>query len=458
MDAHLASHGMAEFMAPPSRSSALRTAFEEALKGFLPHQRWFAGKVAGVDAVQLLDVLPITHETALVHVQVASGGMASVYQLPLIALPHKEAISAILDIPHPDGTRWALCDGAAHPAFWEGFIAWWQNAPQLHPDATGLTAVWLTEPLQAQPAIPLKGEQSNASALVGGKAFPKLYRTLHEGPNPEVELLQALSEAGETTVPRVMGVVSRVGPSGSTPLALAVEALNAPRDVWGVLLDLLRNNHLGEATKLIAQIGAGLANLHRALGALRGEGFTPEPLSPPDLTPLQREAALVHDLLSEAQREALHREISGMATLDLGIGTRIHGDLHLGQIVLASDEVTFLDFEGEPARTLVERRALDSPLRDVAGLVRSLHYALATVSRERGLPPETIESPLTLLSDALWKAWHPAMAQTHLLPPDPSAALRYYVLQKVLYEIRYERGSRPDWVWIPLGGLVRFLC
>lgn len=452
-------HGMENFLVPSYRSKPLQAVFEQALKRFLPAQRWFAHKATGVDAVHLADAFRVRPDVYLAHVQISSGGMASMYQLPLIALP--EAVEphagALLSFALPDGTRWALCDGASHPACWEALIGWWQGGHRQRSDFAWYAGEWRANELFNTTSTPLKGEQSNASALVGGKAFLKLYRTLHEGPNPEVELLQALSEAGVSSVPRVMGVISREGPTGTTPLALAVEALNAPKDAWGVMLDYLRNDQLDLALDLVSRIGTGLAEIHRALGTVSRPDFTPTLLPAPNLEALRDEVRATREVLSQELQSAVEREIAGMAELDLGMGTRIHGDLHLGQIVLANNKVTFLDFEGEPARTLAQRRALDSPLRDVAGLLRSLHYALATVYREKGQPPESLELSLTHLSDALWKAWHPAMAQSHLLPPHPISALRYYVLQKVLYEIRYEQGSRPDWVWIPLSGLIRFI-
>jgi maltose alpha-D-glucosyltransferase / alpha-amylase len=238
-------------------------------------------------------------------------------------------------------------------------------------------------------------------------------------------------------------------------------------------------------------LGRRTAELHRALAKPTGDAaFEPEPVTAADVEEWHRnvrdEAVATLDLL-EARRRGLPEQLQPdvdrllasrdalLALIDAAtpprVGatkTRYHGDYHLGQVLLTTDDFVIVDFEGEPARSLPERRARHSPLRDVAGMLRSFSYA-AAVALDRA----TIERPddrarmLAPLADwrtqtmtAFYRAYVATIRGASSWPDDDRTAtqlVRLFGLEKVLYELRYELANRPDWVRIPLAGLLERL-
>ena len=170
-----------------------------------------------------------------------------------------------------------------------------------------------------------------------------------------------------------------------------------------------------------------------------------------------------------AQRDALLDRLRRVAELTPSGGlSRIHGDYHLGQVLLAQNDVAIIDFEGEPARSLDERRALSSPLRDVAGMLRSFDYAAMTVvARHRASFGTTVEQALERIEDwrrtasaAFLDSYRQHVDGSANLPSDRAAAdalLDLFLLQKAIYETGYELGNRPAWVGIPLAGILELL-
>jgi maltose alpha-D-glucosyltransferase/alpha-amylase len=166
--------------------------------------------------------------------------------------------------------------------------------------------------------------------------------------------------------------------------------------------------------------------------------------------------------------DLIGRMLSLSGSVDLGRKIRIHGDYHLGQVLWAEDDFYILDFEGEPDRPLDERRAKQSPLKDVAGMVRSFGYAAAAALHAFTLAHPMDREDLAGWAKA-WRAWTSAaflrgylaaVAGASILPPDRATIdtlLAVFILEKALYELRYELNHRPDWVSIPLSGLVDLL-
>jgi maltose alpha-D-glucosyltransferase/alpha-amylase len=181
----------------------------------------------------------------------------------------------------------------------------------------------------------------------------------------------------------------------------------------------------------------------------------------------EADAALAERVL--AARETLRQEIRGLAEAGIAAAkTRVHGDYHLGQVLVARDDFYILDFEGEPARPIEERRAKLSPLKDVAGMLRSFDYAAWTVAdrldqRHPGraeLIHDLARAWRRVTGDAFLATYTAAMAGAPSLPEDPAAAdrlLRFHLVEKALYEICYEAANRPRWLRIPLGGVAALL-
>jgi maltose alpha-D-glucosyltransferase/alpha-amylase len=240
------------------------------------------------------------------------------------------------------------------------------------------------------------------------------------------------------------------------------------------------------------QIGRRTAELHRALASYPDvEGFTPEPISQEDSirwsNAIMSRASRVAEMLQEnqdrlgepatslAQRLRNHREVIGSHIEGLknssfaGSKIRVHGDFHLGQVLIAKDDAYILDFEGEPRQSLEQRRVKEPPARDVAGFLRSIDYATsAAIARapnitaeERSMLGQRIPSWGARLSEAFWQSYRETLAGIDIWPADEVKAqelLNLFQLEKAFYEIEYEVTNRPTWAHIPLEATLRILA
>ncbi len=349
---------------------------------------------------------------------------------------------------------------------------------------------------------------SNTAVVLGEQLFLKGYRHLQIGTHPEFEVGRFLTEVAKfpNTAP-VLGVVEYQGSDGKNmTLALLQGYIENQGDGWSYTLDYLgrfleecRTAILPLAAPdqvhaaylvLIYTLGQRTGELHNALGETTGDSaFDPEPVTDTDLTnwvlQVQAEAVATLDLLERredglaeiaretaqillAQRNALKDHIQASISGQIkAVKTRYHGDYHLGQVLLTQNDFVFTDFEGEPARPFAERRHKHSPLRDVAGMLRSFNYAAHTA-----LAHATVERPADLAKfEPLVRDWEAEVGHVFLAAYDeavhssglhaPDASLRglldLFLLEKALYEVRYELDNRPDWVAIPLRGILSLL-
>ena len=350
-------------------------------------------------------------------------------------------------------------------------------------------------------------EQSNLSIAFSDQIILKLYRRLRTGHQPDVEVAQFLTTvAGFAHTPRYLGHLEHKGDEDTT-LAAAFAFVPNRGDAWTGIVDalMLELNEsdgwtsAGDAApvrhgydfplSIGTLLGQRTAELHRALAtptddpAFALQDLTAETLRgwaddavadaeamlarleqadlPDDAAPLAQQVL--------AQRDALLERLRRVAELTPSGGlSRIHGDYHLGQVLLAQNDVAIIDFEGEPARSLDERRALSSPLRDVAGMLRSFDYAAMTVvARHRASFGTTVEQALERIEDwrrtasaAFLDSYRQHVDGSANLPSDRAAAdalLDLFLLQKAIYETGYELGNRPAWVGIPLAGILELL-
>ena len=311
-------------------------------------------------------------------------------------------------------------------------------------------------------------EQSNSSIVFDENIIVKLFRRIHEGPNPDVEAVAGLLAHGYEHVPAQHGVLERPSGSGSVQhLAVARAFLAGATDGWHLALTSLRILFAGNETPDASggdfgpdagRLGAITAELHLALAEAFGT-------SDADL------AEWVAGFRSQLDRvrehvpaEGISRRYDQVAQLGAtGPALRIHGDLHLGQTLRADTGWYLIDFEGEPARPLAERIRPSSPLRDVAGMLRSFHYA-AQVARWEGAHDQA-ESQAEAAAweararDAFLDKYFGTDGIDALLPPEPARQplLEAFELDKATYEVAYEVGFRPTWVPIPLGAIERLL-
>lgn len=279
----------------------------------------------------------------------------------------------------------------------------------------------------------------------------KVFRVLSDGANPDVELQQALDAAGSRAVPRQYGSARGAWDGGETDVLVAQEFLVGAADAWQVITNELNAGHL-EVTDEIRDLGALTADIHRELG----EAFTAV-----DATDEAREALVAQwyeradRALSDAPELAEHRTaiidtFDQARDVDWPTLQRVHGDFHLGQVLhVPGRGWVALDFEGEPLRPLSQRVQPDLALRDVAGMLRSFDYAAGSAILAGGDGEN-----LTAWTAAAQSAFMEGYGE---LSESETAILDALILDKALYEVSYETSSRPDWVHIPVGGVLRIL-
>jgi maltose alpha-D-glucosyltransferase/alpha-amylase len=357
-------------------------------------------------------------------------------------------------------------------------------------------------------------EQSNSTAMIGNRAVFKAYRKLAPGVQPEIEIGRFLvEEAGFANAPPLLGAIERTGADGeTTALAAVFGFVRNQGDGWVYTteylhrtLDELRLRAAAEHPETAPTqaephgfyleqarvLGQRTAELHRALATPTDDpAFAAEPIGAADLKAWQRavrrqaEAAFkalrqALPRLDEAQRAQAQALLAGrdacFARIDALTGapvgaakTRVHGDYHLGQVLVAQNDFYILDFEGEPARPLAERRAKSSPLKDVAGMLRSFDYAawaaVMTLTEHHAGSGEVVRSLAetwrAATQAAFLGAYRETIAGCPSYPEDEAQAARLldlFLLEKALYEICYEAANRPHWLRIPLEGVTGLL-
>jgi maltokinase len=415
----------------------------DAVPAFLQGRRWFGGKgapIAGVRAVDDLLLLP-GFRVVTIEVSYRGGRPPERYLLPLLPGPRLE--EALAD----DGALRALL----------GLIRDQRTLPTAAGTLRGERVGGEGSPLDALGEAPavrrLSAEQSNTSIVFGESVILKLIRKLEPGVNPELEMGAFLARRGFRATPPLLGGLSLSGAVDAT-VAVAHRFVSVESDGWSYVLEAFRRSTPGIFAEL-RQLGARIGEMHAVLASDPGDpSFAPEPLRREDLERSARAllleldrtivaaAAAVPELAS--RRAALEARIQRVAKLTpSGVRIRQHGDLHLGQVLRSQGQWLVFDFEGEPARPVPERRAKSSPLKDVAGMLRSFAYAAATASTPQHLAPAR---------QAFLEGWRGAAAR--LVPADAQALLESLELEKLLYELRYEVGHRPAWVRIPARDLL----
>jgi maltose alpha-D-glucosyltransferase/alpha-amylase len=373
------------------------------------------------------------------------------------------------------------------------------------------TRVFADVPAPETPVVRLVAvEQSNSSILIDDYVVLKLYRRLAAGQHPDIEMGRFLTEvAGFANAPRLLGAVELIDGRGEpTALACLHAFIRNQGDGWSFTQSYLER-YLDDVAVLPAddvaaradphaahldqlrKLGERTGELHRALCPAAAEAdFRPEPLTDADVKRFQRqvarEARAALDALAARRkslapetveyvarllprRSEIMKRIAAPLSLPPGLmKTRFHGDYHLGQVVVAQNDVYILDFEGEPRRPLAERRTKHTPLRDVAGMLRSFDYAAwAALDHQSKDHPDrrALLLPHVLrwrdqAAEAFLSGYRDVMAGCPSYPGDARAAqglLDLAMLEKLFYEIGYELANRPAWAWIPLAGAENLL-
>jgi maltose alpha-D-glucosyltransferase / alpha-amylase len=492
---------------------------EELLPSFLGKQRWFGSTEQNISSVRVNDAVRLQANPRPVYLsilEVEVNGKDELYVLPLtlcngedaqaLMQAHPRAAAAWLETPQG---RSLVYDATVDPEFWLTLLSWWQKGAKGR-SLKGLYVPELDASLrkrQASEARLLSGEQSNSAAIIDGDLFIKLYRRVEQGINPETELLDYMTRAGFQFVPRLHGTLSYSRAASPYVLGIVQQALDVEEDGWGHALNIIdqfldrvedlappepqpSGDGIGAVPAQLEDLAPEVILLARVLGIRTGEMHLALSRSEDeDIKPRKsgREEAkkLINRIRHEAAetRRLLTKETDfGSSVLEANLWDRgvrrlaeledvdaprkrirIHGDYHLGQVVLSDGEFYILDFEGEPARSIDERRERDHALRDVAGMLRSLEYAALSTWKERDNASEDLRTWIDHLVRWSESAFLNAYFSTaedgdFLLPRQVRRPFLWaYLLDKALYEIRYEINHRPSWVWLPLEGLKRLL-
>ena len=438
----------------PTIDSRLQRLASPFTPEWLAAQRWYRAKTRSLASVELLDAAEIDGSPGwlvVLEAAEATGGRAR-YLVPA-ALDGDQFRE-----PH-DG------DGV-----WRDLAALMLSGGEL----AGARGHWVFLPTTAAPDLLPGGaaalgslsehrlgvQQSNSSVALGEALMLKVYRLMEPGSNPEVEMNAFLTEVGFREAPALAGSATYRLDGEPYSAAMLQQLVPSTGDGWRWVLDRLAAGPDGEAEAIrgVTQIGRLTAGMHAALASHPGApGFPSRLATRSELSAWsasaddQLGAALkVLDAAARSRLESVAPRIEARfaaigAAAPVGV-SRIHGDYHLGQLLRTPGGFTVIDFEGEPARTLAERRAAASPLRDLAGMLRSLDYAAHTI---------VVDEPPTEPSQWLGTARAAFLEGYGGVRPEEMPLLAAFELEKACYEVVYEANLRPDWTWLPLGALER---
>ncbi len=496
-----------------------QTLERETMPSFMQRQRWYATKSAKPERAQIVEhaMLGVGRSEWLVAlVDVDDSARRTRYFLPLaIAFEDSEeermhalgpvAVSKI----RQQANMGLLADAMGDEAFCRALIGFVGRGRTLKTESGTLRGVpgsayaeVVGDALRGELALQRLTTSSNSVSLLGDRLFLKAYRRLQPGVSIEVEVGRHLTDVLHFggCVP-VLGSLEWVDKDGqATTLALLQAQVENQGDAWvhfvEQLVRLLDGHELAAAETVAAQaseaaaqrlerLAQRIAELHVALGQRNGDpDFDPEPVTAADLRDwvgavaaeldasmllLERHAAAAgaHPLAAPvlAARDALRARIDHAArAAPAGSKTRIHGDLHLQQILVCRDDFLIIDFEGEPSRPIAERRARSSPMRDVAGMLRSFDYAREAALQ--AVPHGALHREPLAAAARHWERrarevflrayWSDVVADGLYQAgqrDDVFAVLDLFEIGKALYELRYEIDNRPDWIGVPLAGL-----
>jgi maltokinase len=445
---------------------------EERLHEWVLEQRWFASKAREVGHLGVLEAVTLREEAPMLVLALVEArfqtGTHELYQVPFGLRPASEGWDRRV-IAEVEG--WTVYDALGDGAQGRELLHRIRGSSEIAAEDGILRFRWAETAAAGYGGSvevrPVGVEQSNSSIVFGEELILKVFRRLEPGVNPELELLRFLSERGFPHIASLAGWYEYSGRLVDATLGTLQEYLAGARDGWALCLDDLEGFG-GRARAL----GGVTGDLHTCLGSDAGDpDFAPEEPSTENLSLLtatvdEEIERMFVDLdpddpaLGPLAGRGLDVRERLQALSHIGTGGRLirtHGDYHLGQTMLTDRGWVILDFEGEPARTLPERRRKRSPLRDVAGMLRSFAYAASAAEQQRGsAAPEGWEERTR---DAFLDGYFETVDNS-LLPHGQDAVaklLSVFELEKAVYELRYELNNRPDWVAIPVAGIVRLL-
>ena len=499
---------------------------KEALPNYLGVRRWFAGKGGEIERVEVISQVEVGTDWLLALLRVYGGeeGEPQTYFLPLAAAwgdGEEDGISGLMSYTVARLRRRSrvgvLYDALADEEFCRSLVAAMGEGREVGAGdgVIRFTSTVAFEELIGDEPLSVRRagvEQTNTSIILGERLIMKAYRQLQAGVNPDLEIGRYLTEESSFgNTPPLAGAIEYEDAEGKlTTLALLQGFVGNQGDGWSFTLDYLMR-YLEERLVttwsleedgaepeqeeddtffmgLMHTLGLRTGELHEAFAApTDNPDFGPEPASKKEVEgwkkgivkELDRTLKLLgrrRDRLSEEVRPAVDRLLElrdaaeerirssagdGVAV----VKTRHHGDYHLGQVLVVSNDFQIIDFEGEPARPLEERRGKHSPLRDVAGMLRSFNYAAESAVMDLGAGREEQKETLeewargweSNVREAFLEGYAEGAREAASYPEDEEHSrqlIDLFTLEKALYEIRYELDNRPDWVGIPVKGVL----
>jgi maltokinase len=431
---------------------------EQAVIDFVTRQRWYGAKSRAV-----------AHSEVLESVDLRTN--APRFTLELVELRYETGAHDIYQLVHGEEE----IDGLDDPAAARELV---------HAMRAGLTLQGREGTVEFRPVEGFAGlgrelqearlvgaEQSNTSLVFDDELILKVFRRLEPGINPELEMLRFLTEHEFENIAALGGWYAYSGGPLSATLGILQEFVSTGEDGWELALSEIADDP-DRFLERLHRLGEVTGEMHTALGADTGDpAFCPETPSVESLGLLtatvdeEIESLFVglpdddEQLAPILGRGEEVREQLRMLTHagSIGKAIRTHGDYHLGQTLWSEGDWVILDFEGEPARAVIERRRKRSPLRDVAGMLRSFAYVAIASELERGTPTpvgweeqarsQFLEGYLDTVDPSLMPAGSLAIERL----------LAVFELEKAVYELRYELDNRPDWVRIPVAGIQRLI-
>jgi maltose alpha-D-glucosyltransferase/alpha-amylase len=503
--------------------SRTRRIFErDVLPVHLARSRWFPQRAAAAIATTVTAAVPFVGTDLsgpwLTLFEAATGGQLRRYAMPLcidwVRFDRERYNPKALAAVRQGAREGTLFDVATEKNFIRLLL---DNlrAGRTVGSESGLIEPTPSERLREIPDQPIEEvravetEQSNSTALVDETYVVKLYREVVPGINPEIEMGRFLTDvAGFANTPALLGSFDLVEGETRSALAVVHQFVQNQADGWVLSAGYLdrfveeqrvlgsgdqseRSEEQAAYVRYMVQAGRRVAEMQTALASRDDlEAFRPEPIAADDVqawigdvtaraarvfTGLERASRAARDI-DTAMVESLCGHRDGLAQrlselLDGSIGglkARHHGDLHLGQLLVVKDDIFIIDFEGEPRRSLAERRHKAPAARDIAGLIRSIDYS-TSAAYQRALQVAPDESGHLAARLEAWKAdaiakllssYRDALKDDRLWPADTGAAARmldFFLIEKVFYELEYELAYRPEWLRVPLDGALRLL-
>ena len=471
---------------------------DNILPPYIAQCRWFAGKARQIKQLKVRNAVHLDDFIFMIFESKYQEGDSELYLLPLSFIEEgtqKIPEKGILSKASMDDKNGFLVDAIYDENFRSALFEGIYNQKQVKQQHDGELSFVKGKVLIAESEVaehrPIESclpdvDSSNSAMIFGGKYFLKLYRKIYAETNPEVEMVEFITQNSDfKNIPHFAG-------------SITWKRANDPEITFGVMVEVVEafvdgNFQIKESVfDKVAQLAVRTAEMHKALFALRGaEAFNAEPfdrqyrryLHEKFEILLEKRYNLLTDNYLRLDEQAQSLAWRFMEAKDLILDfidqvltrplfsyrTRIHGDYHLGQVLATEDDLVIIDFEGEPESTITQRKIKHSPLKDVAGMIRSYHYAVSAKlfnsAETSTIDPIVLQRAADrwykLIKDTYLEEYLAVFGTPHPLFKDTNEInylLLFHLLEKAVYEIGYEVNYRPSWVKIPLKGIAEVLA